>query len=95
VDDLVSATLSLLECPAPPGGRVVEVGAEERIPIGELAGRLTALAGRGAPVVHGAAGARREDRPRRAANLAALRRQVAFRPRWSLDAILRQAVGRA
>lgn len=95
VDDLVDATLALLDQAPRPGGRIVEVGSEERITIAGLAERLVRLAGTGASIAREASPAPREDRPRRAPDLTALRALVSFRPRWALDGILRQALARA
>lgn len=95
VEDLVDVLVELCARPAPAGGEVLEVGSEERLTISALAGRLVSLAGSGAVVDRRAACPRREDRPRRAPNLAELRRRVDFRPRWSLEAILRDALAHA
>lgn len=95
VDDLVEATVALLSQPAQAGGRVLEIGSEERISIVGLAERLVSLAGTGAAIVREVSEGQREDRPRRAPDLTALRSLVGFRPRWALDGILRQALASA
>jgi len=98
VDDLVEALLQLLAATggrAAPGGELLEIGGVERVSIGEVAERLAALAGRGARVQRGVPAPLREDRVRRAPDLAALRRHVAFAPRRGLDAILAEVLARA
>jgi len=92
VDDLCDAVLGLLDVPSPAGGEVLEVGSEERVPIGEVAARLAALAGGASRPAVVDAHPQREDRPRRAPDLTALRRRVRFAPRRDLDAILREAL---
>ena len=92
VDDLVDAVLALLADRAPVSGEIVEVGSEERLSIAEVARRLAQLAGATAPPARAIADVHREDLPRRAPDLAALRRRVAFRPRRDLDSILREAL---
>gem|GEM_PF-434971 len=95
VEDLVDVLVDLTSRPAAPGGEVLEVGSEERLSISSLAGRLVHLAGSGAVVRSHPPCPRREDLPRRAPDLAGLRRRVHFSPRWSLDAILRDALAHA
>ncbi len=95
VDDCVSATLSLLRAPLAEGFEVIELGSEERTSIAGLAQRMAELAGRGARVTCTPAEAGREDLPRRAPHLKALRRRIDFRPRWALDDILKQALQHA
>jgi UDP-glucose 4-epimerase len=98
VDDLVDVMMDLLEQSrgiAPPGGGVLEIGGTGRVSIGHVAERLTRLAGCGAPVARGAPDGLREDRPRRAPDLSALRRRIAFAPRRSLDQILTDVLARA
>jgi len=95
VDDLVDALLELLARTggaAAPGGEVLEIGGTERLSIGELAERLSALAGTAAPVQRGAPDGAREDRPRRAPDLSALRRRIDFAPRRGLSQILADAL---
>lgn len=95
VEDLVDALIEIMARPAAPGGEVLEVGSEERLSISAVARRLVGLAGTGADVNSLPSCPRREDRPRRAPELADLRRRIDFRPRWSLDAILRDALAHA
>lgn len=95
VDDCVAATLSLLRAPLEQGFEVIELGSEERTSIAGLAQRMAELAGRGARVTRTPAEAGREDLPRRAPHLGALRRRIDFRPRWALDDILKQALQHA
>ncbi|MFT7462557.1 MAG: nucleoside-diphosphate-sugar epimerase [Pseudohongiellaceae bacterium] len=95
VEDLVEVLAEVSSRPAPLGGELLEVGSEERLSISALAGRLASLAGSGAVVSRQSPCPRREDLPRRAPDLAELRRRVDFRPRWSLDAILRDALAHA
>jgi len=95
VEDLVDVLVALTGRPAPAGGEVLEVGSEERLSISALAGRLVSLAGSGAVVSRLPPCPRREDLPRRAPDLAQLRRRVDFSPRWSLEAILRDALAHA
>lgn len=92
VDDCVEATLGLLAAPLARGSEIVEIGSEERTSIASLAERLSQLAGRGAPVDRTAPADQREDLPRRAPDLAALRTRIDFHPRWGLDDILQQAL---
>ena len=95
VEDLVDALLKVMARPAAAGGEVLEVGSEERLSISAVARRLVGLAGTNAGVSRIPACPRREDRPRRAPELSVLRRRIDFTPRWSLDAILRDALAHA
>jgi len=95
VEDLIDALLKIMARPAPAGGEVLEVGSEERLSISAVARRLVGLAGTAASVSRLPACPRREDRPRRAPELSVLRRRIDFTPRWSLDAILRDALAHA
>ncbi len=95
VEDLVDALLALLAGNggrAPPGGEVLEISGTLRVSIGELAERLAALAGTAARVRLLPAGETREDRPRRAPDLSALRRRIPFAPRRGLPQILSEAL---
>lgn len=92
VDDCVEATVRLLAEPLGRGAEVVEIGSEERTSIGRLAERLTQLAGRGGKLARTTPAASREDLPRRAPDLQALRQRIDFHPRWGLDDILQQAL---
>jgi UDP-glucose 4-epimerase len=98
VDDLVDVMMDLLDQArgiAPPGGEVLEIGGIGRVSIGHVAERLACLAGSGAAVSRGTPDGLREDRPRRAPDLSALRRRIAFAPRRSLDDILSDVLARA
>lgn len=98
VDDLVDVMLELLGQAhgiAPPGGEVLEIGGTGRVSIGHVAERLAELAGRGATVARGAPDGVREDLPRRAPDLSALRHRVSFAPRRTLDQILNDVLARA
>jgi len=95
VEDLVAATLALLEAPALPGVECIEIGSEERTSIDALARRLGQLAsgaGASARIAALSQPLLREDLPRRAPDLAALRRRIRFEPRWKLEQILVQAL---
>jgi len=95
VDDLVETLLALLAAHggrAAPGGEVLEIGGVERVAIGEVAARLAARGAPGARVQADASAPLREDRERRAPDLAALRARVAFAPRRGLDAILQEVL---
>jgi len=98
VDDLADVMLELLEQTrgiALPGGEVLEIGGVGRVSIGQVAERLTRLAGCDAPIARGAPDGLREDRPRRSPDLSALRRRIAFAPRRGLDEILSDVLARA
>ncbi|MCB9897166.1 MAG: NAD-dependent epimerase/dehydratase family protein [Planctomycetes bacterium] len=95
VSDLVAALLRLLERPAHDRRELLELGGTVRTSMGELAGRLARLAGRGATVRPFAACGPREDLPRRAPDLGALRAAIPFVPRVGLDAMLREALADA
>ncbi len=98
VDDFVETLLALLAATGgrqPPGEEIVEIGAERSIAIGALAERIARLGARGAEPRRTAGAPRRADRRRRAPDLGALRRQVAFAPRRPLDAILQDVLARA
>ncbi len=98
VDDLVEALLALLAATGgrgPPGGEVLEIGGTERVAIGDVAAQLAALGAPGARVQRAAAAPLREDRERRAPDLAALRARIPFAPRRDLSSILQEVLAGA
>ncbi|MGQ0552211.1 MAG: NAD-dependent epimerase/dehydratase family protein [Planctomycetota bacterium] len=96
VDDLVDAVLALLAAaPAPPGGEVLEIGGEERVSVQALAQAILQLTGSTAGLCQVTSPPLREDRPRRSADLTALRRRIAFRPTRPLAYILRDVLAHA
>ena len=104
VDDCVRATLALLEesaarsidqPTADPTVDVIEIGSEERTSIAGLARRIAELSGGACDLDNTTPAEHREDLPRRAPDLTALRRRVPFRPRWGLSEIVRDALAHA
>jgi nucleoside-diphosphate-sugar epimerase len=88
VSDFTEVLLDLLEAHPRSGGQVLEIGSPERTSIAELAERLGRLSGQLRVACHAPQPSQREDRPRRAPRLEALRRLVPFAPKRALDDIL-------
>lgn len=88
VRDFTEVLLDLLEAHPRSGGQILEVGSPERTSIAELAERLGRLGGELRVACHAPQPSQREDRPRRAPRLEALRRVVPFAPKHALDDIL-------
>jgi UDP-glucose 4-epimerase len=95
VRDVVEALALLMECPAA-RGEVVNVGSQEEVTILELARRVQALAGGGGEIrlvpYDQAYGDGFEDMRRRVPALDKVRRLVGWRPRRTLDDILRDVI---
>ena len=95
VHDVVEALAMLMECPEA-RGEVVNVGSQEEVTILELARRVKALTGGTAEIrllpYEQAYGDGFEDMRRRVPSLDKVRRLIGWRPRRTLDDILRDVI---
>lgn len=96
VEDAVAAVLALTEAPGA-WGRVVNVGGDHEVTIGDLAERVRVAAGTGARLVHmpfaEVYGTAMHDFARRVPDLTRLRELTGFRPTRDLEAIVAELVG--
>jgi len=95
VDDVVEATVALMNCPQAPG-RVYNIGATEEISIEALADRIIALTGSRSGKqflsYEDAYGKPFDDMMRRVPSLERIERMVGYRPRHALDQILQAVI---
>ncbi len=95
VNDVVEATVALMNCPQAPG-RVYNIGATEEISIEALADRVIALTGSRSEKrflsYEEAYGKPFDDMMRRIPSLERIERMVGYRPRHALDQILQAVI---
>jgi len=95
VGDVVRCLSGLIECPAATG-RIVNVGSQEEVSIGELARRITVLTGSGVPKrsvpYEEAYGPGFEDTPQRRPNTSRLQRLLGHTPDTPLEEALRRII---
>lgn len=95
VRDTAEALVRLMDDPRTAGG-VFNVGGTEEVAIGDLAARVVAAAGTGAPILHvphaAAYGPGFEDLPRRVPDVSRLAAATGFAPATTLDEIVRDVV---
>jgi UDP-glucose 4-epimerase len=95
VGDAVEAMVSLLETPRA-FGNVFNLGGDEEISINELAEKVKALTHSSSPIKYvsykEAYGEDFEDIQRKVPNLDNLRRFIPYRPKYNIDAILRETI---
>jgi len=95
VSDVIIAIVLLMNTPGAVG-QVFNLGGEEEVSINDLAARVVKLAGSSSPVEHvsyeQAYGHRFEDMARRVPRLDKIRSAIGFRPKHSLDEIIRSVI---
>jgi len=95
VGDVVEALLRLMDHPDT-AGEVFNIGSHEEVSITQLAERVVALTGSPSPITyvpyHEAYAEGFEDMPRRVPDTSKAERFIGFRPRTSLDGILREVI---
>jgi len=95
VGDVVDALLRLMDHPDT-AGEVFNIGSHEEVSITQLAERVVALTGSASPITyvpyHEAYAEGFEDMPRRVPDTSKAERFIGFRPRTSLDGILREVI---
>ncbi len=95
VADVVEALLRLIDHPDTPG-QVFNIGSTEEVSITQLAERILALTGSGSRIIYvpysEAYEEGFEDMPRRVPDTSKAARVIGFRPRTSLDDILRAVI---
>ena len=96
VADVAAAVVGLMECPKAVGG-VFNIGSDEPISILDLARRVIAAVGNEELAIEFTSYAEAyssdfEDCRRRVPDLARIRRLIGFRPRYSLDEVIREVV---
>jgi UDP-glucose 4-epimerase len=95
VSDVIIAIVLLMNTPGAVG-QVFNLGGEEEVSINDLAARVVKLAGSSSPVEHvsyeQAYGHRFEDMARRVPRLDRIRSAIGFRPKHSLDEIIRSVI---
>jgi UDP-glucose 4-epimerase len=95
VSDVVGALIGLLDHPGAVG-EVFNIGSSEEVTIEELAGRIKALTGSASEIVRvpyeQAYGEGFEDMPRRVPDIGKIAALIGYRPRKSLDEILKGVI---
>jgi UDP-glucose 4-epimerase len=95
VSDVVDALLKLMNNAATVG-QVFNIGGEEEMSINDLARRVVRLSGSASAIEHvsyeQAYGHRFDDMPRRVPRLDRIRAAIGFKPRYTLDEIIRSVI---
>lgn len=95
VKDVVSALVDLMNCPEAVG-RVVNVGNDEEISINHLALRVKAVSGSSSQIIHvpydKAYTGGFEDMIRRVPDIGLAKKLIGFKPKYSLDDILKSVI---